>query len=108
VVGASRMSHNQGEGILSYLSDLRILISVYELLRCLRSLVGADMIPALEEVAANDLAPEVNAIIFLHFDVYFRRCMSSNEFKPPAGSSRYHPFPPLLEPRPLHGVAVSG
>jgi hypothetical protein len=73
-----------------------------------RILVGEDMIPALEQVAANDLATEVNAVIFLHFDLYFRRCMSSNEFKPPARSSRYHPFPPLLEPPPLHGVAVSG
>ena len=31
-----------------------------------------------------------------------RHCTTSNEFKPPAGFCRPHPFLPLLEPRPLH------
>jgi len=41
------------------------------------------------------------AMIFLHFDFSFPRCLSSNEFKPLAGSSRYYPFLRLLEPWPL-------
>jgi hypothetical protein len=49
-----------------------------------------------------------SAVIFSHFDFSFRPCMSSKEFKPPAVSSRYHLFLPLLELRPLHGAAVSG
>jgi hypothetical protein len=43
-----------------------------------------------------------SAAIFLHLYFSFRRCVSSNKFKRPARSSRHHPSPPLLEPRPLH------
>ena len=43
-----------------------------------------------------------SAVIFLHFEFSFRRCMSSKEFKQPARSFRSHPFLPLLEPRLLH------
>ena len=39
-----------------------------------------------------------SALIFLHFDSSFRSCMSSKEFRAPAGSCRRHPFPPLREP----------
>ena len=40
--------------------------------------------------------------ISLHFVFPFRRCMFSNELKPPARSSRYHPFLLLPEPWPPH------
>ena len=43
-----------------------------------------------------------SAQIILHFDCSFRRYMSGSGFKAPARSSRYHLFPPALEPRPLH------
>jgi hypothetical protein len=43
-----------------------------------------------------------SAACSLHFDLSFRCCMSSNKFKVPAGSFRYRPFLPLLEPGPLH------
>jgi hypothetical protein len=39
---------------------------------------------------------------FLHLDSSFRRCMSSNAFKPAARPSLYHPFLRLPGPLPLH------
>jgi hypothetical protein len=43
-----------------------------------------------------------SAHTLFHFRFSFRLTCPQNSVKPPARSSRYHPFLPLLEPRPLH------